>query len=87
MLYEQLDPTWKLINEQKIEKEYKFKDFSSALRFVDKIGEIAEEEDHHPEIFLAWGLVKMTLSTHSVNGLSENDFILAAKCDEVINNG
>lgn len=72
---------WNLINEHHLEKEYLFKDFRQALDFVNRLGEVAEQEGHHPDIFLTWGKVKVTLWTHSVGGLSENDFILAAKAD------
>ncbi|HET9226485.1 MAG TPA: 4a-hydroxytetrahydrobiopterin dehydratase [Thermoanaerobaculia bacterium] len=72
---------WNLVNEHHLEKEYLFKDFRQALDFVNRLGEVAEEEGHHPDIFLTWGKVKVTLWTHSVGGLSENDFILAAKAD------
>lgn len=73
---------WTVIENKKIEKEWKFKDFKQALHFTNKIGEIAEAEGHHPDIFLAWGKVKVTLWTHAINGLSQNDFILASKIDE-----
>ena len=73
---------WKLVDGKKIEKEYRFPDFKKALAFVDRLGAIAEEEGHHPDIYLGWGRVKVELSTHSVGGLSENDFILAAKADQ-----
>jgi 4a-hydroxytetrahydrobiopterin dehydratase len=81
-LYAQLDG-WTLVNEHHLEKEYLFKDFREALGFVNRLGEVAEQEGHHPDIFLTWGKVKVTLWTHSVGGLSENDFILAAKADGV----
>ncbi len=67
----------------KLAKEYRFPDFRQALAFVDRLGEVAESEGHHPDIYLTWGKVKVELSTHSVGGLSENDFILAAKADQV----
>jgi len=79
-LYGQLEG-WNLVNEHHLEKEYLFKDFRQALDFVNRLGEVAEQEGHHPDIFLTWGKVKVTLWTHSVGGLSENDFILAAKAD------
>jgi 4a-hydroxytetrahydrobiopterin dehydratase len=82
-LYGQLQNGWTMANEHHLEKEYRFKDFREALDFVNRLGEIAEREGHHPDIFLAWGRVKVTLWTHAVGGLSENDFILAAKADEV----
>ncbi|HEY7216234.1 MAG TPA: 4a-hydroxytetrahydrobiopterin dehydratase [Thermoanaerobaculia bacterium] len=80
-LYGQLPSGWMMPNEHHLEKEYRFKDFREALDFVNRLGEIAEQEGHHPDIFLTWGKVKVTLWTHSVGGLSENDFILAAKAD------
>jgi len=82
-LYGQLQNGWTMPNEHHLEKEYQFKDFREALDFVNRLGEVAESEGHHPDIFLAWGRVKVTLWTHSVGGLSENDFILAAKADGV----
>lgn len=71
-------------NEQKqrIEKDYTFKNFQQALDFVSKVGQIAEEEGHHPDICLHnWNKVKLMLTTHAIGGLSENDFILASKID------
>ena len=72
---------WKIIDEHHLEKEYPFKDFKQALAFTNKVGALAEQEGHHPDIYLSWGLVKILLWTHKINGLSENDFIMAAKCD------
>ena len=83
-LYGQLGNGWTLTDEHHLEKEFRFKDFREALGFVNRLGEVAEQEGHHPDIFLAWGKVKVTLWTHSVGGLSENDFILAAKAEEVL---
>jgi 4a-hydroxytetrahydrobiopterin dehydratase len=80
-LFKQLAPGWKLIDEHHLEKEYRFKNFQQALDFTNKVGALAEQEGHHPDIYLTWGLVKILLWTHKINGLSENDFILAAKCD------
>jgi 4a-hydroxytetrahydrobiopterin dehydratase len=74
---------WAVVDEHHLEKEYRFKDFVEALAFVNRLGGVAEAEGHHPDVFLAWGRVKVTLWTHSVGGLSENDFILAAKADAV----
>jgi 4a-hydroxytetrahydrobiopterin dehydratase len=82
-LYEQLGNGWRVIDEHHLEKEYLFKNFREALAFTNKIGAIAEEEGHHPDIFLSWGKVKIQLWTHKIDGLSESDFILAAKCDEI----
>ena len=73
-------PKWKVsVEPPRVSREFKFKDFNEALKFTNRVGELAERENHHPDIFLAWGLVKLTLWTHSVGGLSENDFIFAAK--------
>jgi 4a-hydroxytetrahydrobiopterin dehydratase len=71
---------WTLI-EGSIEKEFQFKSYLAGLDFAYAVGKIAEEHDHHPEILIKWRRVKLTLSTHSVKGLSQNDFILAAKSE------
>lgn len=67
----------------KISKEFKFKDFIGAINFVDNVAGIAEEEGHHPDIYIFYNKVLIELSTHSIGGLSENDFILAAKIDNI----
>jgi 4a-hydroxytetrahydrobiopterin dehydratase len=75
---------WRLVEGGKeLSKEYKFPDFRQALDFVNRLGEVAESEGHHPDVYLTWGKVRVNLSTHSVGGLSANDFILAAKADRV----
>jgi len=75
---------WSVDEEKKIKKEFKFKDFKEALNFVNKIGNIAESENHHPNIYLyGWNKVRITLTTHAIKGLSINDFILASKIDRV----
>ena len=75
---------WELDAEaKKISKNFKFKDFAQALVFVNKVGLLAESEGHHPDIELGWGRVKISLTTHAIKGLSENDFIMAAKIDEI----
>ncbi|TSC86152.1 MAG: 4a-hydroxytetrahydrobiopterin dehydratase [Parcubacteria group bacterium Gr01-1014_8] len=77
-------PEWRLSDDaKKMSRSFKLKDFKEALAFVNKIGEIAEAEGHHPDIVLKWGGVGVELSTHSMHGLSENDFILAAKIDGI----
>lgn len=79
-------PGWELVEDGKsIARPYAFKDFKSALNFTNQVGELAEEEGHHPDIELSWGKVRLLLSTHSVGGLSENDFVLAAKINELQN--
>lgn len=75
---------WELEEAVKIKKEFKFKDFKESMSFVNKVAELAESEGHHPNIFIAYNKVKITLSTRAVKGLSENDFIMAAKIDAVI---
>jgi 4a-hydroxytetrahydrobiopterin dehydratase len=79
----QISKDWKVINEHHLEKEVKFKNFADALGFVNKVGQLAEAEGHHPDIWLSWGEVKLILYTHKINGLHENDFILAAKIDQL----
>ena len=80
-LMEKLKNDWKIIEEHHLEKEYLFKNFKEALDFTIKVGELAENQDHHPDIFLTWGKVKVTIWTHKINGLTESDFIFAAKTD------
>ena len=76
------DPSASSGQGKRIEKDYKFKNFKEALYFVNKVGEIAESEGHHPDINLyGWNKVKLSLTTHAIGGLSENDFILASKID------
>jgi 4a-hydroxytetrahydrobiopterin dehydratase len=74
---------WQVVDEHHITKSYKFADFASALAFVNKVGAVAEEQGHHPDIFLAWGRADVTIWTHKVDGLTESDFILAAKIDRI----
>ena len=74
---------WQVSEGRKIYKEFKFPDFEKALAFVNEVGKIAEEENHHPEIHLSWGRVMVEISTHHVSRLSEKDFILAAKIDKI----
>lgn len=81
-LFNQLISGWKVVDDRHLEKEYDFPDFKEALKFTNQVGKIAETEGHHPDIHLAWGKVKLMIWTHKINGLTESDFILAAKCDE-----
>ncbi len=74
---------WNVIEEHHITKLFRFLNFREALRFVNLVGELAEEQGHHPDIYLAWGKVEITTWTHKINGLTENDFILAAKIDQL----
>ena len=81
-LHDKLKNDWKIIKEHHLEKEYSFKNFKEALDFTVRVGELAENQDHHPDIFLAWGKVKLTIWTHKIDGLTESDFIFAAKADK-----
>ena len=75
---------WSVNNEQKmIYKKFNFKTFKQALNFTNKVGEIADIEGHHPDILFGWGYAKVNITTHAIEGLSENDFILAAKIDKI----
>ena len=76
-------PGWQVVDEHHLEREYAFPDFLAALDFVNRIGAIAEQQGHHPDILLAWGKAGVKIWTHKINGLTESDFILAAKIDEV----
>jgi 4a-hydroxytetrahydrobiopterin dehydratase len=82
-LARELDPGWQIVNEHHLEKDYKFKNFREALDFTNAVGELAEAQGHHPDIFLTWGKVKLTIWTHKIDGLTESDFIFAAKADEL----
>lgn len=79
----QLGEGWKLVAESHLEREFKFKDFRQALAYTNKVGELAESVGHHPDILLGWGMVRLTLRTHSKNGLTAEDFALAGRIDEL----
>jgi 4a-hydroxytetrahydrobiopterin dehydratase len=83
-LSEQLGGNWTIVDEHHLEKEYRFRDFSEALAFTNRVGAVAEEQGHHPDIYLAWGRVGLKVWTHKVDGLTESDFIFAAKADAVL---
>jgi 4a-hydroxytetrahydrobiopterin dehydratase len=74
---------WNVVSEHHLERNYGFPDFRSALGFVNKVGDVAEQQGHHPDILLGWGKVNITIWTHAVDGLTESDFILAAKIDRL----
>ena len=82
-LHDKLGYSWEVVNEHQLEKEFNFKNFKEALTFTNKVGELAEEVNHHPDIYLSWGKVKIVLYTHKIGGLSEADFVFAAKCDRI----
>jgi len=87
--YQKKVDDWKLKKNEKqiflLEKNFTFKNFIRSQDFVNKVGEIAEEEGHHPDISFGWGYAKIIITTHAIEGLSENDFILAAKIDKIFN--
>ena len=74
---------WNVVNEHHLVRSYKFPDFKSALAFVNRVAALAEAQGHHPDIVLGWGKVEITTWTHAVDGLTESDFILAAKIDQL----
>lgn len=78
-----LDPRWSVVEDHHLKRDYTFDDFAEALAFTTKVGELAEREGHHPDIHLAWGRVGITIWTHKIDGLSEADFVLAAKIDQL----
>jgi 4a-hydroxytetrahydrobiopterin dehydratase len=82
-LRRQLKPEWKVVGDHHLEREFKFKNFREALDFTNRLGELAEAQGHHPDIYLAWGQVKVTLWTHKIDGLTESDFVMAAKVDQL----
>ncbi|MBE0451436.1 MAG: 4a-hydroxytetrahydrobiopterin dehydratase [Clostridia bacterium] len=82
-LYKEIGSEWELVEGKKITHKYKFKNFKEALEFVNKVGAIAENEGHHPDIELGWGRVVVNLMTHKIDGLSRNDFIMASKIDDL----
>src|SRR5690606_22142052 len=74
---------WQVADGQHVSKTYKFDNFVDAIAFVNRVGEQADANGHHPDIALSWGMVRIDIHTHAIDGLTESDFILAAKCDRV----
>lgn len=81
-LHDELNSDWQLIDEHHLEKNYSLKGYSPAVAFTNVVAGIAEEQDHHPDIVLSWGKVRVTIWTHKINGLTESDFYFAAKVEE-----
>lgn len=79
-----LHADWKLVDNHHIERVFKFKNFADALAFTNRVGAVAEEQGHHPDMELGWGRVKIILFTHKIKGLTESDFIMAAKADSAL---
>ena len=80
-LLEQLEPGWALTSTGHLRKDFEFGDFAEALAFANRVGAIAEEQGHHPDLHLAWGRCGVEIWTHKIGGLTESDFYLAAKAD------
>jgi len=80
----QLDSGWQVVDEHHLTKTYHFNNFREALGFTNRVGELAEQQGHHPDIHLAWGRVMLEVWTHKIDGLTESDFIFAAKADRVL---
>lgn len=76
-------PGWDVVNEHHLHKAFSFPDFVKALAFVNRVGDLAEQQGHHPDIFLTWGKVEIAIWTHKIDGLTESDFILGAKIDQL----
>jgi 4a-hydroxytetrahydrobiopterin dehydratase len=74
---------WEVVDGHHLTKTYAFPDFVQALSFVNRVGALAEDNGHHPDVYLAWGKVRLDIWTHKIDGLTESDFVLAAKCDRV----
>lgn len=85
--YAQQLPDWKIVEEHHLAKSFLFPDFKTALHFVNRMGAVAEEEGHHPDLCLAWGKVDVQIYTHKIRGLTESDFVLAAKVDQIYSAG
>jgi 4a-hydroxytetrahydrobiopterin dehydratase len=77
-------PGWEVVDEHHLRREFRFKNFREALEFVNRVGELAEEQAHHPDIDFGWGRAKVRIFTHKIDGLTESDFILAAKVERLI---
>jgi 4a-hydroxytetrahydrobiopterin dehydratase len=82
-LQAELGGEWVVVEEHHLEKPFVFRNFREALGFVNQVGELAEEQGHHPDIQLSWGLAKIQIWTHKIDGLTESDFIFAAKTDKL----
>ncbi len=86
-LHQELDSGWDVVDHHHLTREYRFQNFKEALDFVNRVGEMAEEQGHHPDLYLAWGRVRVEVWTHKIDGLTESDLIFAAKCDTLYPNG
>ncbi len=82
-LLRRLGGDWRVVDAHHLEKTYRFPDFKAALAFTNRVGELAEQQFHHPDLELAWGRVTLTIWTHKIDGLTESDFVFAAKADRL----
>ena len=82
-LYSELGSGWQIVDGYKLDKEFEFPDFRTALDFTNRVGELAEAQNHHPDIYLTWGRVRVTIWTHKIDGLTESDFVFAAKTEGI----
>lgn len=85
-LERQLGGSWRVVDEHHLEKDYKVERYGPAVDFANKVAKIAEEQDHHPDIMFTWGLVRVTIWTHKIDGLTESDFVFAAKAEAAFEN-
>jgi 4a-hydroxytetrahydrobiopterin dehydratase len=76
-------PDWSVVDEHHLQRTFRFPDFRQALNFTNRVGELAEEQGHHPDLCLGWGKVEVSIWTHKIDGLTESDFVLAAKIDRL----
>lgn len=83
-LLAQLGNDWRLVDEHHLEKEFKFKNFREALDFANRVGAVADQQNHHPDIHVGWGRTKVLIWTHKIDGLTESDFVFAAKADAAL---
>ncbi|HUD47596.1 MAG TPA: 4a-hydroxytetrahydrobiopterin dehydratase [Candidatus Baltobacteraceae bacterium] len=83
-LAQQLGDGWRVLDEHHLEREFKFRNFQTALDFTNRVGALAEQQNHHPDIYLSWGKAKLTLWTHKIDGLTESDFVFAAKVNKLV---
>lgn len=82
-IHDRLGGDWRVVDGHHLEKTFEFENFRQALDFTNRLGELAEEQGHHPDIHLSWGKVRVEIWTHAIDGLTESDFVLAAKTDRL----
>jgi len=83
-LERELGHDWTVVDEHHLEKEFRFRNFRDALAFTNRVGEVAEQQGHHPDIDLSWGRVRLVVFTHKIDGLTESDFVFAAKAEQAL---